>query len=221
MITDLHGNGSLAGITLTDTVTGATREFAQGLFVAIDTTRASEIVRGQVEVDASGYVLVDAPSTRTNSMECSRAATSSTTPTARRSPLPGTGCAAALDAERYLPHCRTRPLTSLPLPLPSRRNEYAQCRRSHRCHLCREKQSSRPVLVDYWADWCAPCKQLSPIIDELARDYGDKVTFLKLDTNVNTATPVNYGVLSLPTIQIWVGGEVVKSFTGAKPKSVH
>ena len=55
---------------------------------------------------------------------------------------------------------------------------------------------------------------------ELARDYGDKVTFLKLDTNVNTATPVNYGVLSLPTIQIWVGGEVVKSFTGAKPKSV-
>lgn len=81
-------------------------------------------------------------------------------------------------------------------------------------------RSSRPVLVDYWADWCAPCKQLSPIIDELARDYGDKVTFLKLDTNVNTATPVNYGVLSLPTIQIWVGGEVVKSFTGAKPKSV-
>ena len=81
-------------------------------------------------------------------------------------------------------------------------------------------QSSRPVLVDYWADWCAPCKQLSPIIDELARDYGDKVTFLKLDTNVNTATPVNYGVLSLPTIQLWVGGEVVKSFTGAKPKSV-
>ncbi len=81
-------------------------------------------------------------------------------------------------------------------------------------------QSSRPVLVDYWADWCAPCKQLSPIIDELARDYGDKVTFLKLDTNVNTATPVNYGVLSLPTIQIWVGGEVVKSFTGAKPKSI-
>ncbi|HQY99601.1 MAG TPA: thioredoxin [Propionicimonas sp.] len=80
--------------------------------------------------------------------------------------------------------------------------------------------SPKPVLVDYWADWCAPCKQLSPIIDELARDYGDSVTFLKLDTNTNTATPVNYGVLSLPTIQIWVGGEVVKSFTGAKPKSV-
>ena len=81
-------------------------------------------------------------------------------------------------------------------------------------------KSPKPVVIDYWADWCAPCKQLSPIIDELARDYGDKITFLKLDTNVNTATPVNYGVLSLPTIQIWVGGEVVKSFTGAKPKSV-
>ena len=47
-------------------------------------------------------------------------------------------------------------------------------------------KSSKPVVVDYWADWCAPCKQLSPIIDELARDHGDKVTFLKLDTNENT-----------------------------------
>ena len=81
-------------------------------------------------------------------------------------------------------------------------------------------QSSKPVLVDYWADWCAPCKQLSPIIDELARDYGDKVTFVKLDTNTSTQVPTQQGVLGLPTIQVFVGGEVVKSFTGAKPKSV-
>ena len=81
-------------------------------------------------------------------------------------------------------------------------------------------KSTKPVLVDYWADWCAPCKQLSPVLDELARDYGDKVSFVKLDTNANTATPINYGVLGLPTLQLFVGGEVVKSFTGAKPKSV-
>ncbi|MGC3995074.1 MAG: thioredoxin [Propionicimonas sp.] len=81
-------------------------------------------------------------------------------------------------------------------------------------------KSTKPVVVDYWADWCAPCKQLSPIIDELARDYGDKVTFLKLDTNTSTQVPTQQGVLGLPTIQVFVGGEVVKSFTGAKPKSV-
>ncbi len=81
-------------------------------------------------------------------------------------------------------------------------------------------KSTKPVLIDYWADWCAPCKQLSPIIEELARDYGDKVTFLKMDTNTSTQVPVQQGVLGLPTIQIFVNGEVVKAFTGAKPKSV-
>ncbi len=81
-------------------------------------------------------------------------------------------------------------------------------------------KSSKPVLIDYWADWCAPCKQLNPIIEELARDYGEKVTFLKMDTNTSTQVPTQQGVLGLPTIQVFVDGEVVKSFTGAKPKSV-
>ncbi|MBK8460783.1 MAG: thioredoxin [Micropruina sp.] len=79
-------------------------------------------------------------------------------------------------------------------------------------------RASKPVLIDYWADWCAPCRQLSPIIDELAKQYGDKITFLKLDTNDNPQTPVRYGVLGLPTIQIFVGGEVAKSFQGGKTK---
>ena len=81
-------------------------------------------------------------------------------------------------------------------------------------------KSPKPVVVDYWADWCAPCKQLSPIIDELASEYGDQVTFLKMDTYTSTQVPTQQGVLGLPTIQVFVGGEVVKSFTGAKPKSV-
>lgn len=80
--------------------------------------------------------------------------------------------------------------------------------------------STKPVVVDYWADWCAPCKQLSPIIEELANELGDKVTFAKMDTNVNTTTPIQQGVMSLPTIQVFVGGELVKQFVGAKPKSV-
>jgi thioredoxin 1 len=81
-------------------------------------------------------------------------------------------------------------------------------------------KSTKPVVIDYWADWCAPCKQLSPIIDELANEHGDKVTFLKMDTNTSTQVPTQQGVLGLPTIQVFVGGQVVKSLTGAKPKSV-
>lgn len=79
-------------------------------------------------------------------------------------------------------------------------------------------RSAKPVMVDYWADWCSPCKQLSPIVDELAREYGDRVTFVKLDTNANPDTPVNYGVLGLPTLQIWKDGELVNSMTGGKTK---
>ena len=76
-----------------------------------------------------------------------------------------------------------------------------------------------PVVVDFWADWCGPCKQVSPIIEELARQHGDKVTFVKMDTNTNPVTPANSHVLGLPTIQVYVGGELVKAFKGAKSKS--
>lgn len=80
-------------------------------------------------------------------------------------------------------------------------------------------RADRPVLVDYWADWCAPCRQISPIIDELAGEFGDRMGFYKLDTNVNPRVPTEQGVLGLPTIQIFSGGEVVKSFTGGKTKA--
>jgi thioredoxin reductase (NADPH) len=81
-------------------------------------------------------------------------------------------------------------------------------------------KSDKPVVVDFWADWCGPCKQVSPIIEELASAHGDKVTFVKMDTNTNPVTPANNHVLGLPTIQVYVGGELVKAFKGAKSKSV-
>lgn len=80
-------------------------------------------------------------------------------------------------------------------------------------------QSAKPVLVDYWADWCSPCRQIAPIIDELSDAYGEKMVFTKLDTNHNPVTPTNNMVRSLPTIQIFVGGELVKAFQGSKTKS--
>ena len=78
--------------------------------------------------------------------------------------------------------------------------------------------SSRPVVVDFWADWCAPCKQLSPILDELAKTYDGQIDFVKLDTNENPAVPSRYGVLRLPTVLVFKDGEIVKQFMGAVPK---
>jgi thioredoxin 1 len=80
-------------------------------------------------------------------------------------------------------------------------------------------KSDKPVVVDFWADWCGPCKQVAPIIEELAKAHGDKVTFVKMDTNTNPITPANQYVLGLPTIQVYKDGELVKSFKGAKSKS--
>ena len=80
-------------------------------------------------------------------------------------------------------------------------------------------KATKPVLVDYWADWCAPCRQIAPIIDELAGEFGDRMGFYMLDTNTNPRVPTEQGVLGLPTIQIFSGGEVVKSFTGGKTKA--
>lgn len=80
-------------------------------------------------------------------------------------------------------------------------------------------RSPKPVMVDYWADWCSPCKQIAPIIEELAQQYGDRVTFVKLDTNANPDTPVQMGIMGLPTLQVFVDGVVVKSMTGGKTKA--
>ena len=80
-------------------------------------------------------------------------------------------------------------------------------------------KSDIPVLVDYWADWCAPCRQIAPIIDELARTYEGRVKFVKVDTNANPVTPADQLVRGLPTLQLFVNGEVVESLQGAKPKT--
>ena len=81
------------------------------------------------------------------------------------------------------------------------------------------KQSDLPVLVDFWAEWCMPCRMLAPVIDELAQEYDGKVKVGKVDTDANRNVSVDLGISAIPTIILFKGGEVVKKFVGVTPKA--
>ena len=79
-------------------------------------------------------------------------------------------------------------------------------------------QSDKPVLVDFWAEWCMPCRMLAPTIDELAKEFDGKVKVGKVDTDSNRDVSMKFGISAIPTIILFRGGQVVRKFVGVTPK---
>jgi thioredoxin 1 len=80
-------------------------------------------------------------------------------------------------------------------------------------------KSSKPVIVDYWAEWCGPCRMIAPVLEEIASEYGEKIDVVKLNVDENPAIAQRYQILAIPTLDVFQNGEVVKQIKGAKPKA--
>ena len=239
VVTGVVGDGSVSGLRLRDTKTGEESTLdVTGMFVAIGHDPRSELVRGQVGTDEAGYVLTDAPGPARASPVSSPAVTSSTTPTARpsRPPAPAAprrstpsvgsprvrSSPSSPAAATAPPRTRSRPPSTDPVPLrPNRRSRMSKntVDVTDATFSTDVLQSDKTVLVDFWAEWCGPCKMVAPVLDEIAGENKDTLTVAKLDIDRNPDAMRKYKIMAVPTLMVFQKGEVVKEIRGAKPKA--
>jgi len=80
-------------------------------------------------------------------------------------------------------------------------------------------ESDTPVLVDFWAEWCGPCRLVGPVLEEIGREHGEKLRVVKVNIDENPQVARDYQIMSIPTMSVFKGGEIVKTIVGAKPKN--
>ena len=225
-VTGLDGDTKLSAVKIRNVITGEESVLpATGLFVAIGHEPRNELVKGLIDTDAAGYVLVDGRTTATNVRGVFACGDLVDSRYRQAITAAGSGCAAALDAQHFLDDLADADAASVVeeasavveevVPVDVVRETVTATEDTFQDEVIK---SDVPVVVDFWATWCPPCRAVAPILDELAEEYAGRVKIVKVDTDENPNLAMAYGITSIPTMNFFKSGELVKSVIGARPK---